>query len=206
MEYITNLLFSMAPQLHYVSFFLLILAGLNLPVSEDLVYIVSAAIAATRVPENTVYIFIGCFAGAYISDLMVYGMGRFAGRKILSIRFFQKRISAKRIERLEFYFHKYGIKTLFFGRFIPFGVRNVMFFTAGLGKMRFLKFSIVDFLALSVTSTILFSLGYSFGENYQTIIPYLNRYKIIIFGAFLLAIIILVLKTRLSKKEDATAL
>ena len=85
------------------------------------------------------------------------------------------------MEAVAIVFEKYGVKTLLIGRFIPFGVRNVLFITSGLIKMRLLKFMVVDLIALSVTSTILFSLGYSFGHNYKVIIPYLDRYKYIIF-------------------------
>jgi len=74
---IPDYLISMAPYLHYVSFALLILAGFNLPISEDVVMIVSGSIAATVVPENTFIILVGCFLGAYISDIFAYCMGRY---------------------------------------------------------------------------------------------------------------------------------
>ena len=42
--------------------------------------------------------------------------------------------------QIENYYTKYGVVTLLIGRFIPFGVRNCLFVTAGIGKMRFWKF------------------------------------------------------------------
>jgi len=64
---------------------------------------------------------------------------------------------------------------------------------------------LVDILALSVTSTILFYLGYSFGENYKQIFPYLDKYKFVIFGIFILVIaIILIRKKIISKQQTGT--
>jgi len=73
-------------------------------------------------------------------------------------------------------------------------VRNVIFLTAGLSAMKFFKFCIVDFMALSITSTILFTSGYLLGANYEIIFPFLNKFKIgifIIFVAFLSVLFII---------------
>ncbi|PKL40880.1 MAG: DedA family protein [Spirochaetae bacterium HGW-Spirochaetae-1] len=191
MELLATILTNAAPYVHFISFALLVLAGFSFPISEDLVFIISASIAATIIPENTYYIFAGCFLGAYSSDIVAYAIGRYAGGRILAssrlykIKFFNKNFSKERLGKLEMYFDKYGSKTLFFGRFVPFGVRNMLFMTAGLIKMKFKKFLLIDFIALVCTSSILFYLGYSFGENYRIIFPYLNRYKILIFILFI---------------------
>ncbi len=191
----------MAPNVHFISFGLLILAGFNFPVSEDIVFIVSASIAATIVPENTVYIFIGCFLGAYFSDVIAYVLGRTLGRKLLKISFFQKFLPEEKIETIEKYFLKYGGKTLFFGRFIPFGMRNVLFATSGIVKMKIQKFLAVDLMALSVTSTIMFYLGYSLGRNYKVIFPYLNRYKFVILAIFILLVVFILTRNRMNRDK-----
>jgi membrane protein DedA with SNARE-associated domain len=204
MNTITEILFAMAPNVHFISFGLLILAGFNMPVSEDLVFIVSASIAATIVPENTVYIFIGCFMGAYFSDIIAYTIGRTFGRRLLKISFFQKLFPEEKIEKIERYFLKYGGNTLFFGRFIPFGMRNVLFATSGIVKMKISKFLLVDFLALCVTSTVLFYLGYNLGQNYQVIFPYLNRYKFIILALLSAVVCFFLFRNWIRKKQNYT--
>lgn len=192
MELLSDFLYNLAPYTHFIAFGLLLLAGINIPVSEDLVFIISASIAATIVPQNTVIIFISCFIGAYTSDIIAYSIGRYAGRQVLETKGIRKFVPEKKLFRVEKYFHDYGQKTLFFGRFIPFGVRNVLFIAAGIAKMRFYRFLVIDLLALSITSTILFSLGYFFGENYRVIIPYLDRYKYIVFLVFIITVFVLV--------------
>lgn len=177
---IINELYNMAPYVHYISFGLLVLAGFNLPVSEDLVYITSAAIASTIIPENTVKIFIGCFLGAYISDIIAFYIGKLAGNKLLETKLFKKIIPEQKILMLKVYFKRYGGKTLFFGRFIPFGVRNAIFMTSGLVHMRITKFLLIDLASLSITSCILFYLGYQFGQKLDTIKEYVGQYKIVL--------------------------
>lgn len=194
MEQLSDLLYDFAPYTHYIAFGLLILAGLNVPVSEDLIFIISASIAATIVPRNTALIFGACFLGAYTSDIMAYSLGRFAGRRILEMKMIRRFISIKRVMKVERYFHLYGRKTLFFGRFIPFGVRNILFISAGIARMRFHFFLLIDFLALIITSSILLSLGYFLGENFMLIEPYLKEYRYIVFAIFLLIVGVIVLR------------
>ena len=203
MEFIADILFKMAPDVHIIAFGLLLLAGFNLPVSEDIVFIVSASIAATIIPQNKYLIFFGCFAGAYFSDIISYSIGKYAGRRILQINFFKRMVPDEKIKKTENYFIKYGGKTLFFGRFIPFGVRNVLFITSGIVGMRFIKFLIVDIMALCITSTILFTLGYSFGKNYKQLIPYLDKYKFIIFGIFLCVLMIFFMRNKFKKSPQS---
>ena len=201
LNYITDILYSLAPYTHYVSFFLLLLAGFNLPISEDIVIIVSASVAATIVPENGPLIFGGCVLGAYLSDITAYSIGKIAGRKILHLNFIKRLIPEERVNRMENYYEMYGGKTLFFGRFIPFGVRNVLFISAGISKFNFVKFLIIDFSALCITSAILFSLGYTFGENYTAVLSYINKYKIIILIITVILIVSLYIYKRMSVKE-----
>ncbi|MBP8082619.1 MAG: DedA family protein [Spirochaetes bacterium] len=199
---IPDYLISMAPYLHFVSFGLLILAGFNLPIPEDIVMIVSGSIAATIVPENTVIIIAGCFLGAYISDIYAYCVGRYFLNWIIRHKRMSKIVPMKKIHTMEQYFAKYGEKTLFFGRFIPFGFRNAIFMTSGILGMKFLHFLIIDFLALCATTSILFTLGYKFGSKYQVVIDFANKFYFILFPILILVIILFVRKFLKHHREN----
>ena len=73
----------------YLIFGLLLLAGLNFPVSEDAMLFISALLASNH-PQYTIPLFIGVFLGAYLSDIISYWLGRLVGPKIWDIRFFKK--------------------------------------------------------------------------------------------------------------------
>lgn len=159
-------------------FGLLVLAGFNVPVSEDLMLLTSALIAVKN-PHMKYELFAGVFAGAYISDLICYGfMGRYLGEKMFKIKFFANMITPEKLEKVNGFYSKYGVFTLMFGRFIPFGVRNALFITAGLGKMNAWKFAISDFIACVVSCTFFFWLYFTYGES---VVDLVKRGNIILF-------------------------
>lgn len=147
----------------YIIFGLLFLAGFNIPVSEDLM-IFTSAILASKFPEYLVPLFTALFLGAYISDLICYSlMGRYLGHKLFKIKFFATVVTPEKLEKVNYFFKKYGVLTLIFGRFIPFGFRNALFISAGLGKMSAIKFAISDLIACSISVVAYFYIYFKFG-------------------------------------------
>ncbi|PIS02623.1 MAG: DedA family protein [Chlamydiae bacterium CG10_big_fil_rev_8_21_14_0_10_42_34] len=189
MESIIQFIFEHAQHAHWIVFGALMLAGLNIPVSEDLMIIFSAVIAATVIPENTYKLFAAVFLGCYLSDWVCYWIGRHFGPKLWNISWFAKTFDKKKINTIEQYYEKYGFLTLLVGRLIPFGVRNCLFLTAGLGKMPFSRFILSDGIACIISNTALFTLAYTVGKNYEALISTLKTFNIFLFSAFLVAII-----------------
>lgn len=168
---------------HFIIFGALLLAGFNIPVSEDAMLFISAILASSH-PEFLMQLFIGVYLGAYFSDLICYGLGRKFGPKLLEIRFFANMVSPERIIKISSYYEKYGVITLILGRFIPFGVRNALFLTAGLGKMNFIKFALSDLFACTISSVSFFTLYYYYGES---VIAYIKQGNMVLFSlAFIL--------------------
>lgn len=167
----------------WIIFFALLFAGLNLPVSEDVMLFISALLAA-RNPEYATSLFIGVYAGAYFSDLISYTLGRFLGPKLWNIKFFAKMVSQEQVSKIHSFYDKYGVLTLILGRFIPFGVRNGLFLTAGLGRMNFIRFALSDLLACSISCSAFFALYYFMGE---TVIEYVKKGNIILFSIAIIA-------------------
>ncbi|MDO9424580.1 MAG: DedA family protein [Methylobacter sp.] len=164
MEELIHFIQTNVPYAPYIIFGALLLAGLNIPVSEDAMLFVSAVLASIY-PDYLVQLFIAVYLGAYLSDLVCYWLGRILGAKLFEIRFFANMVSAKRIEKIHLFYEKYGLITILVGRFIPFGVRNGLFLTAGLGRMNFLKFALADLTACTITTISYFSLYYHYGNN-----------------------------------------
>ena len=98
------------------------LAGLNFPISEDLLIIISGVLASTVVPENTWKLFLAVVLGAYLSDWIPYWLGRCFGPNLWKLRWFSRMIKPERLDQVRDYYSRYGILTLLVGRFIPFGV------------------------------------------------------------------------------------
>lgn len=160
---------------------LLLLAGLNIPISEDIILITGGALASTCLPEKAIKIYFILFLGSYISAWEVYWIGRILGPNIYKIKFFKYIVSPKKIHKLERLYDRFGIFTFIVGRFVPGGIRNALFMTCGLGKMPFLKFIARDIVGCLLSTSIIFFVGYKFGENYDTIVYFFKKYELIAF-------------------------
>jgi membrane protein DedA with SNARE-associated domain len=202
MNTIINFIFENAPIAHYIIFGSLILAGLNIPISEDLMIIISAVIASTIIPKNTYILFTSVFLGAYISDWMVYWIGRKIGIKLWRVKWFKKTANKRKLSRIKLFYKKYGVYTLLIGRFIPFGVRNCLFLTAGMSKMNFVKFIISDGIACLISNFVLFYIAFTASKNYDTIFKTLKKANLIIFSCFIGALIIFICYYKNKKKKE----
>lgn len=202
MDAMIQFIFDNAQHAHWIVFGALMLAGLNVPISEDVMIIFSAVLAATVVPENVYKLFAAVFLGCYLSDWVCYWIGRHFGPKLWNVKWFAKTFDRKRIDQVQGYYAKYGFLTLVVGRFIPFGVRNGLFLTAGLGKMHFGKFILSDGIACLFSNTVLFSLAYMVGRNYESLLFTLKTLNIFLFSAFVVSIIAFIWYKR--RKKAAT--
>ncbi len=188
MESILAFITENASYAHWAVFGLLILAGFNVPISEDLMIILSGVLAGTVVPENVYKLFIAVFLGCYLSDWIAYGLGRRFGKHLLDIPWFARFVDQKRMSQVQKYFSKHGFLTLLIGRFIPFGVRNCIFISAGMAKMPFLLFILGDGIACLISNSILFAISYTFAEMHEEIAKHLKTFNLAIFSLFATAI------------------
>tara|TARA_R110000868_G_scaffold83454_1_gene235537 strand:+ start:3796 stop:4398 length:603 start_codon:yes stop_codon:yes gene_type:complete len=186
---------SLATQTPWIIFPIMLLGGLNLPVSEDGMLFIAALIAAAN-PEKLWPLFFAVYLGAFGADLICYGLGRFLGPKFFKIKLFASMVSAERLAKISGFYSKYGVWTLIIGRFIPFGVRNGLFLTAGLSKMNFLKFALSDLVAATISCGVYFSLFYTFGEP---VIALVKQFNLVIFGVAVVIALAYVIKMKRRK-------
>ncbi|MBU1535867.1 DedA family protein [Myxococcota bacterium] len=150
-------------------------------------------------PHLILWFFAGVFLGAYISDLISYWVGRILGGKLMSSRFAPKALNRENIDKVNGFYTKYGMLTLILGRFIPFGVRNVLFMTAGLSHMNFGKFAFADFVACMISNVVYFTLYYLYG---QAVVAYIKKSNIVIFSIAALIVVVFI-GMRIYKKRRA---
>lgn len=183
---------------HWYIFGLLLLAGLNIPVSEDGMLFISGVLASNH-PEYSTQLFIGVFLGAYFSDLICFTLGWKLGPKLFEIKFFENMVPPERIQKIHAYYEQYGVITLILGRFIPFGVRNGLFLSAGLGKMDPVKFALSDLLACTISTVTFFTLYYNYGNAVVETIKSGNK---LIFALALILVIVYFVKKKNNAAED----
>ena len=141
----------------------MLLAGINLPISEDLI-IITGALLSHKEPDLLVYNLIAIYIGVISTDFFVYWVGTRVRSGASKTGFFARLVPEKTLNRMRYFLDKYGIFTFIVGRFIPFGVRNTMFFSSGFFQLRFRLFVIYDLVAAMTSINTLFFLTYHFGE------------------------------------------
>ena len=181
MENVLQWLCQNAESAWLIVFFLLLLTGFSLPVSEDLLLIASGVLAGTVVPHHTIHLFLASFFGCFLSDIVAFLIGRYFGARLYATRWCSRIVSQERVSGMQSFYKKYGVFAIGIGRCIPFGFRNGIFMTAGAGKMSFTKFLFTDGIACFIFSTAIFYLAYQFGKNYDVLYNTLHKTSLIIF-------------------------
>jgi membrane-associated protein len=174
---------------HWIFFGALMLAGVNVPVSEDLILLLSGGLAATAGHDHAVALFVLPFLGAYLSDFIGYGVGRWMGPRLMKWEWLVKRLGSARLEKVQRFYDRHGVWTLLVGRLIPFGVRNCLFVMAGVGGVKLRTFIWADLIPCLTTNALLYTLGYWGAKQGAALLPYLSSAHLLIFGLFLVAVV-----------------
>ena len=154
-------------QLGYVGIALiLVLGGLGLPVPEEAPIILAAMLSRTGKMRWELAL-TACFVGVLLGDFIVYFIGYFYGEKVLSLPLTRKFLTREREVQIKGYFHRHGFKILILGRFAV-GFRTAAYLTAGILQLPILKLFLTDLLAATLSTTLMFGLGYIFAHQIQT--------------------------------------
>jgi membrane protein DedA with SNARE-associated domain len=159
-------------------FILLILGTLGLPFPEDGILLLSGFLTAHQLIKP-LPAFLVIYSGLLTTDFLLYSVGKKYGRRIVEHKRFQKIISLNRVAKLEGKFKKWGILVVFFGRHLL-GLRAQIFLVAGVMKMSWKKFLMVDATSTLLTITLWGGLGYAGGNSIQTLRKDITRIETII--------------------------
>jgi membrane protein DedA with SNARE-associated domain len=148
-------------------FALLILGTLGLPFPEDGILLLSGLLTAHHVirPFPT---FLVVYLGLLSTDFLLYSFGKKYGRRLVEHKKFQKIVTHERLTKLEGKFKKWGALVIFFGRHLL-GLRAQIFLVAGVMRMSWKKFLIVDGTSALLTIAWWGGLGYVGGSSVQAL-------------------------------------
>lgn len=117
---------------------------------------------------------------AFLGSMVAYYLGFYSTRKIEDYAKNKGEDYAKGFERTKRFYNKYGLLTLFFGRFVPV-VRTVAPFLAGVMKLSLMPYIIISFLSAFLWVTVGLALGAFFGRK-------LPNFEYIVILAMILAV------------------
>lgn len=196
MDYIIGLIY----QYGLTAMFLLILLEYAcFPVSSEIVLPLSGAIASLQGINLMLILPLSVLAGM-IGVSICYFIGKFGGNTLLpSIkkRFPKTEPSLNRSMDL---FERMGLKAVFFGRMIPI-CRTYISFIAGVFGLHYISYLLFSAMGIAIWNTILISLGYLLGDNWELVKVYYAEYKLLLFPLLLLLLLFLFRKKLFSKKQ-----
>jgi membrane protein DedA with SNARE-associated domain len=138
--------------------------------------------------------------GILISDLILYSFGVFFGNNLDKHRFMKKIFPPRRVEKIRESFHKHRYRLIFLARYL-YGLRPVVFFTAGASKMRIVPFVLCDFAASLVNCLVWTALGLYFGDHIEDAIKFSREWEGILLGVAVALILYFIVERVLVKKK-----
>ena len=155
-------------QFPYIGIYILLVLGtLGLPFPEDGILLLSGFLIAHDVIKP-LPAFLVVYLGLLMTDFLLYLAGKKYGRRLVEHKRFQKILTANRLAKLEEKFKRWGALVVFFGRHLL-GLRAQIFLVAGVMRMPWKKFLIVDATSALLTITLWGGLGYVGGNSIQTL-------------------------------------
>lgn len=161
--------YSIIAKFSYLGLFvLLILGGLGVPFfPEDLILISCGMLISFKIIDPILGVSLS-YLGLVISDSLLYYAGRRFGRRIVTNRRFEKIVSPHKFLLLERKFVKHSILIMLAGRLLL-GFRTQVFLLAGITKVPFIKFFLIDAFGSAIVLTIMVSAGYFGGRFLENV-------------------------------------
>lgn len=143
----------------------LLIAGLGLPLPEDIV-LISGGILVQRGVTN-LWVTVGVLVfGVLAGDLTLFLLARRAGPAIYRRKFIARVLPPARRQKLEGLFAKYGGLVIFCARHVA-GLRAPTFAVAAIHGMSVWRFLFWDSVGLAVSLPVVMYLGYLFADSIE---------------------------------------
>lgn len=148
----------------YLGLFLVLLAcGFGLPLPEDIPLLLSGYLVHRGLADLTLMCVVG-MVGVLCGDSIMFFLGRRYGEHIVEHPLLMKLITRPRLAWAEQQFLNRGAPVVFVGRFMA-GARSVVFLTAGIFKMPYWKFVLMDGSAALISVPLWVILAAKFGDK-----------------------------------------
>jgi membrane protein DedA with SNARE-associated domain len=163
--------------------------GIGLPVPEEFPVVFGGVLVGHTGPGLDWWIMLPlCIVSVIIGDSLLYFIGRLYGPRLMTYGWVQRRLlPPKRLEGIENNFKKYGVRILLFARMTP-GIRAPIFVTAGLIRLPIVQFVLADSIYAVPGVSLLFFLGYWFGDSILGLVHQAEKVKFVIVIVVLAAV------------------
>ncbi|WP_082522250.1 DedA family protein [Ramlibacter sp. Leaf400] len=156
-------------------FGLLVGSGFGLPINEDILLLVAAALTLRGVMEPVPLVAVA-WCGVLCADGLIFHWGRRFGTQLLRHRLAARALPAARLHTMERAMQRWGPGVIFVVRFVP-GLRTALLFAAGSMKIRYRHLFIFDGAAALIELPLLVWGVRYVGGRWQDIVASLQQWQ-----------------------------
>lgn len=180
--------FSLLGKWSYLGLFLVLLAaGMGVPLPEDIPLLAAGWLVHRGQADLYLMILTGLI-GVMVGDSIIFSAGRRYGAHIVEHRWLRRIAKPWLLEKARQKYEKHGAKILFAARFMP-GLRAVLFLTAGICRVPFWKFFVIDGFAALISVPVWVVVGYKFSDYIHEIVGGTRTATIVIASVFIAGLI-----------------
>lgn len=154
-------------------FLVLFLAGLGVPIPEEVPILASGVLAHEGVVRWWFTLPV-CIAGVLSGDVVLYWVGHHWGERVLSWRIMRYVLTREREEALKAAYRRHGAKVIVTARHVI-GLRAAAFLTAGIAHVPFWRFLLADGAGAMVGVPVSFGLAFFFTDQLEQIVADVHR-------------------------------
>jgi len=183
----------------------LILTGCGLPLPEEVAIIAAGVLSSPPDAALNPYLaFAACIFGALVGDSVMYFFGRLLGRSGLRDHpFLAAHLTPESEKKIEAMIQRHGPKVFLLVRFMV-GVRAPVYVTSGVLRVPFRWFLLVDGICATIVVSVVFGLGYLFGDPIKSWIRH-SEWAVTITAAVAVAVVAVVLFWKYRRKKRKRA-
>jgi membrane protein DedA with SNARE-associated domain len=161
-------------QFTYAGIFLVLFgASLGVPIPEE-GPIVAAGVLAHAEVVRWWFALPVCLVGVLSGDVVLYWIGRHWGERVLEWRAVRRVLSRRREEQLMESYRRHGVKIVFAARHVL-GLRAAAFLTAGIARVPFGRFLLVDTAAAVIGVPAGFGIAFLFTDQLDQLLADVHR-------------------------------
>ncbi|MHB1033363.1 MAG: DedA family protein [Pirellulales bacterium] len=143
---------------------ILLLTGMGLPIPEE-IPIIAAGVLSSYGQLKPGLALASCLIGALLGDCLLYAIGYHFGHNLLKDHPWCARfLRPEREEQVEQLIRQHGLKVLFLARFLV-GIRAPVYVAAGVLRVSFRRFFLVDCFCAAAVIGLFFGLSYAYGQQ-----------------------------------------
>jgi membrane protein DedA with SNARE-associated domain len=173
----------------YITLFVfLVLAGLGLPLPEEVPLLLAGYLARHATANFFILILVG-LAGALSSDVLLFMATHRWRNHIFRLRWMRATIRPRHLAMARRQFHDHGLKIVIVARWLP-ALRSAVCLTAGLTGVKFWRFMLVDATAACITVPTSILLGYYAADHIDRLMTGIIRAEHVVLVGVVAALVI----------------